>query len=108
MSYACTTCSVSLAIGYPAIVWSCPAVGQINCPALGDVEFFHFPREAKVSQLQALANFHKDVPAGQVPVYNVHSRQELLSVLCCICEWAPSMRGWWGTCHATCYVISVM
>ena len=54
-----------------------PAEGQV-AEALGYIHTFCLPREAKVSQFQVLASSHEDIPAGQVPVQDAQSSQELL------------------------------
>ena len=58
-------------------LWGHPAEGQV-AEALGYIHFLCFPREAKVSQFQVLANSHQDIPARQVPVQDTQSSQELL------------------------------
>jgi len=60
-------------------LWGHPAEGQV-AEALGYIHFLCFPREAKVSQFQVLANSHEDIPARQVPVQDTQSNQELLYI----------------------------
>ena len=60
-------------------LWGHPAEGQV-AEALGYIHFLCFPREAKVSQFQVLANSHEDIPACQVPVQDTQSNQELLYI----------------------------
>ena len=60
-------------------LWGHPAEGQV-AEALGYIHFLCFPREAKVSQFQVLANSHEDIPARQVPVQDAQSNQELLYI----------------------------
>ena len=58
-------------------LWGHPAEGQV-AEALGYIHFLCFPREAKVSQFQILANSHENIPARQVPMQDTQSSQELL------------------------------